>query len=138
MDGSIPTTLMPPPERPPDPSKTSGKQSRTKKRDTQTSKTKKYGKSQTMEDDNDDKMSVAYSVSTQNSFTSLTDDDLGDMMHLKKKNREIKIKKPPPVVLRNLDPQFVSSKLQGLTLDNNNISRRITKNGTKLYVTNNE
>lgn len=78
------------------------------------------------------------SDSDTNSFGSLSDDDPGETIHTIKKTRPLKVKKPPPVVVHNLNPADIENKLNSININKGNITRRLTKSGTKLFVTTNE
>ena len=85
-----------------------------------------------------DTASIA-SSSDFNTFDSLTDDDPGeDYRAIKKPVRPFKTKKPPPVVVHNLNPVEIENKIKDLNINKQNITRRLTKSGTKLFVTTNE
>lgn len=82
------------------------------------------------------------SILSDNSFGTLTDDDEMDSfgapirVNVSKKPRETKTKKPPPLIVRNLGYKDVQQRLAGSELTN--ITKRITKAGTKLYVSSTE
>lgn len=86
----------------------------------------------------DDVMSVTSLVSG-NTYDSLTDDDTGDCGHLSKKNRVVKMKRPPPIVLPNLNSRKdVDAIMEGIPIEKSNILRRITREGTRLFVSTTE
>ena len=83
---------------------------------------------------NEDAASVS-SVATNNTYESLTDNDEGNGEPTAKKYRKPRAKKPPPIVL-----PFVNSKneidntLKDVPIDASKLFRRVTKDGTKIFV----
>lgn len=79
------------------------------------------------------------SIVTENSFASLTDDDEGDIRKPPKRNRVIKARRPPPIILPNLNTRVqVDDILKGVPVEQSKILRRTTKDGTKLFVSTGE
>lgn len=83
----------------------------------------------------EDTFSVS-SFNSDNTFDDLPDDDEGNGLGQRKRLRETKTKRPPPLIVRNLNYKDVEKTLEGIKVKN--ITKRITKAGTKLYVTSNE
>lgn len=85
---------------------------------------------------NDDGESLS-GVSTNNSFSGLEDDDMGDFVpvnHRNRKQRNPGIKRPPPIVIPNVSLNIIEEKLKSGTIPSENIYRKITLQGTKLFV----
>lgn len=102
--------------------------------------TRKRGRGRPRKNKNieDDQQSVD-SFATDNTFGSLNDDDAGDNEIPNKRNRLIKIKRPPPITIPNLNYKAIDENIKQLTtVKHANITKRITKEGVKLFVTNNE
>lgn len=77
------------------------------------------------------------SVTTENSFASLNDDDLGEneIDYSRKRMRKMRQPKPPPLIIPNLNFKDVEKKLSGLEIPREHINRRIVKGTTtKIYV----
>lgn len=80
-----------------------------------------------------------YSVSTNNSYGSLDDNDPGESAGQRKRQRTVKTKRPPPIIIPNLNFQQVNEQLKGVKeINPSNINRRITKEGVKLFLTSSE
>lgn len=79
------------------------------------------------------------SVSTENSFESLNDDDNGEARIVSKRPRPAKEKRPPPIVIPNLNTRSaLEAALKDVPVDQAKILRRSTKDGTKLFVSSKE
>lgn len=78
------------------------------------------------------------SVCSSNTFETLNDDDTGDEMPLKR-NRQKRIRRPPPIIIPNLNHNQVDERMKELkTVQRTNITKRITRDGVKLFVTTND
>lgn len=85
---------------------------------------------------NKPKDSDVESIISENSFSSLNDDDLGETDHATKRFRKLRQPKPPPLIIPNLNFKDVEKKLSGLKIPKTNVNRRIVEGTTtKLYVT---
>lgn len=84
---------------------------------------------------NDEDAGSVVSSLSKNSYETLTDDDPGEFGHMVKRNRAMKVKKPPPIILHNLNSKKeVDAVLQNIPVNKSNILKRVTKQGTKLFV----
>lgn len=85
------------------------------------------------EGQDDDQMSTG-TAESENVYESLNDDDEGDAQP--KRVRVTKVKRPPPITIPNLNFRDVQDKLKEMPdIDPHNVSRRITKEGVKIFVT---
>lgn len=97
---------------------------------------KKRGRGRPRKTTNADDTNSVVSNTSVNTFMTLSDDDPGDVSHLPKKSRVVKPKRPPPIVIPNLNTvKDVEAILVAAPINKSNILRRITKDGTKLFVT---
>lgn len=76
-----------------------------------------------------------FSDSTVNMYESLDDDDPGEIANQVLKRQKVKDKKPPPIIIRNLKPTDIEKILENSNVKG--INKRLTKNGTKLFVSTN-
>lgn len=78
----------------------------------------------------------AESIASENSFSTLNDDDHGDNTYTVKRIRKTRQPRPPPLIIPNLNFKDVENEISGLNVPKANISRRIVEGTTtKLYVT---
>ena len=78
------------------------------------------------------------SVESNNMYSSLEDDNPGDIVQPSKRSRSIKPKIPPPIVVPNLKQAEINSKLENATIPPSILKRKLTSQGTKLFVNTNE
>lgn len=74
-------------------------------------------------------------VSTENSYDGLNDDDMGDFIYQNRKHRSrTGTKKPPPIIVPDISPHLLEQKLKTANLPSEKIMRKVTPQGTKLFV----
>lgn len=132
---------MPPPGDPPGTPKITEKPSNNGQKPSENNKPRGRGRPRKKPNTNkdDDVMSTDGSVwsgiSTSNTYSGLTDDDEGNFVHVRrKKARATREKRPPPIVVPKLYPAQLEEKLKAAKIPGNNFRRKITREGTKLFV----
>lgn len=79
------------------------------------------------------------SVCTTSSFDSLVDDDMGEGVSTAKRIHKPRTKKPPPIMIKRIDPKTLDKKLANIMIPRENFFRRLTRDGgANLYVTTND
>lgn len=78
------------------------------------------------------------SVVTTSTYDSLPDDDEGDAP-IPKRQHLNRTKKPPPIVIRKIDPKTLEEKLVSIKIPRENLHKRLTRDGgANIYVSTND